>query len=180
MLRTAGAALLAIALLGATDGAAETGSKDVQVAAKVFGFTDPPLTGTVRVAIVFAPDVEASRRDADALAGILGTGLAAGKATLVPVPVPLDPVGTGLDGALDGAGAVFVTAGLAAHHEAIFGAAKARGLLSISTDMDCVRAARCVMGIRSEPRVEIVVNRSAAQASSIAFAPAFRMMISEL
>jgi len=160
----------------ATTASADIGPKDVQVAAKTVGFTSPPLTGTVKVAVVFDAAVPQSQKDAEALKGILGSGLAAGAATLVPVAVPVEQVEAGLDGV----GLVFVTGGLAAHHDKIFAATKARKLLSVSTDGACVQAGKCVMGVKSEPKVEIQVNKAAAEASSVAFAPAFRMMISEI
>lgn len=180
MLRSiiAGAGTIAVAaILGAGQPVlADIGAKDVQVAAKTFGFTVPPLTGTVKVAVVFDPATPASQAEADQLTAILGSGLAVGATTLVPVPVPVGQ----LDGGLDGVGVAFVTAGLSAHHERIFAATKARKLLSVSVDTSCVQSARCVMGVKSEPKVEILVNKAAAEASSVTFAPAFRMMISEL
>lgn len=176
MLRFVIAGTVAALLAGGQAAWAETGAKDVQVAAKTFGFLTPPLADTVKVAIVFDAANADSRKDADALKGILGNGLQIGAATLVPVMVPLAQ----LDGGLDDARAVFVTAGQSPQHDRIFAATKAKKLLSISTDISCVQSARCVMGVKSEPKVEILVNKAAAEASSVSFAPAFRMMISEL
>ncbi|WP_035693716.1 hypothetical protein [Azospirillum halopraeferens] len=172
----AGAIAAAVTLGTGLPALADVGAKDVQVAAKTFGFTVPPLTGTVTVAVVFDPGVPASQADADQLKTILGSGLAVGTATLVPVLVPVAQ----LDGGLDGANVAFLTGGLSAHHERIFAATKAKKLLSVSADTSCVQSARCVMGVKSEPKVEILVNKAAAEASSVSFAPAFRMMISEL
>jgi hypothetical protein len=36
------------------------------------------------------------------------------------------------------------------------------------------------MGVRTQPRVEILVNRAAAAATGMAFSEAFRVMITEL
>ncbi|WP_207483754.1 YfiR/HmsC family protein [Arenibaculum pallidiluteum] len=168
--------LLALGALVSAPAWADVGAKDVQVIAKTVGFTTPPLTGQVKVAVVFDAAAAASQKDAEALKGILGAGLAAGAATLVPVMVPVDQVEAGLDGAA----IAFVTTGLSAHYDKVFAAAKAKKVLSVSTDAACVQAGRCVMGVKSEPKVEILVNKAAAEASSVAFAPAFRMMISEI
>ncbi|MGQ9369080.1 hypothetical protein [Azospirillum sp. ST 5-10] len=176
MYRSIVAGMVAAALLIAAPAGAEVSSKDVQVAAKTFGFTVPPLSGTVKVAIVFDAAVPESKMEADQLGGILGSGLAVGSATLTPVLVPVGQ----LDSGLEGAGVAFVTSGLSASHERIFAATKARKLLSVSADAACVQSARCVMGVKSEPKVEIVVSKTAAEASSVSFAPAFRMMITEL
>lgn len=175
MIRSFIAGMFAILLLAGPT-LAETTAKDVQVAAKTFGFTVPPLSGSVAVAIVFDAANADSQKDADALKGILGSGLKVGSATLTPVMVPVGQV----DSALGDAKVAFVTAGLAAQHEKIFAVTKAKKILSVSTDAACVQSARCVMGVKSEPKVEILINKAAAEASSVSFAPAFRMMISEL
>jgi hypothetical protein len=155
---------------------ADVNLKDIQVAAKTFSFINPPVTGTIKIAIVFDASIAQSQADAEALKGILGSGLVAGQATLVPVMMPLDQVDKGLDGM----GAVFVTSGLSAHFDRIFTASKAMKLLSVSTDSVCVQAGRCVMGVKTAPKVEIVISKAAAEASSITFGQAFRMMISEI
>lgn len=170
------AAAVSLAVAGGAPAWAATGQKDVQVAAKTFGFTDPALSGTVKVGLVYDAANPASQAEAEAVRGILGEGLKAGAATLVPVMVPVGQ----LDGALGDVRVVFVMGGMAAHYDRIFAATQARKLLSVSTDAGCVRAGRCVMGVASEPKVEIIVNKAAAEASSVAFSPAFRMMISEI
>jgi hypothetical protein len=50
----------------------------------------------------------------------------------------------------------------------------------ITTDLAQVRDGACVMGIRSTPKVEIMVNRAAATNTGIKFAGVFRMLITEL
>lgn len=155
---------------------AEVGSKDLQVAAKSLRFTVPPFTGTLKLAIVFDAGSGESQRDAESLKTILGTGLPINELTLVPVMVPISQ----LDSGLSGTNAVFVTGGLAGHHDRIFAATKALKLLSISSDTSCVETARCVLGVKTQPKVQILVSRSAAEASAVSFSPVFRMMISEL
>lgn len=165
------AALLAIP----APGHADVTAKDVQVAARTFGFLATKPTGSLTLAIVYAPAIADSKAEADALSGLLGSGLAAGGVTLVPSLVPVDQLAK-----LAGAGAVFVTAGLSAHQDAVFAAAKAAKLLTMATDMGCVQSGKCVLGVRAEPKVQIVVNKAAAEACQIGFQPAFRMMISEI
>lgn len=169
-------ALTAVLSLTGGSALADVTAKDVQVIAKTLGFTAPPLSGAVKVAIVFDPASVPSQKDADDLKGILGGGLTAGAATLSPMMVPVAQ----LDSGLDGASLVFVTGGLSSQHERIFAAARGKKLLSVSPDAACVQSGRCVMGVKSEPKVEIVINKAAAEASSVSFAPAFRMMISEI
>src|ERR1700757_723838 len=79
--------LAAIVIPGASQ--AQVTAKDVQVAARVLNFTTTPFTGTVKLGIVYDPAIAASAADEQTLAGILGSGLAVGGVTLVPVPVPI-------------------------------------------------------------------------------------------
>lgn len=176
MRRKTSIALAAVLSMTGAPAFADVTAKDVQVIAKTLGFTAPPLSGAVKVAIVFDPAAAPSQKDADDLKGILGGGLTAGAATLSPVMVPV----TQIDSGLDSVNLVFVTGGLSAQHDRIFAAAKAKKLLSVSPDPACVRSGHCVMGIKSEPKVEILINKAAAEACSVSFAPAFRMMISEI
>jgi hypothetical protein len=46
--------------------------------------------------------------------------------------------------------------------------------------MGCVRSDRCVVGVSTSPRVEIVVSRAAAKAAGVSFSQAFRVMIREI
>lgn len=170
--------LVALAMLAATalsaPAAAETSAKDAQVIVKAIGFQASKPSGEVKVAVVFAPDQPDSVKDAEQAKAALE---AAKSPTLTPVPV-LVPAGQ--LSALDNCQLVFVTAGTGAVRDAVFEAAKARKLLTVSTDAACAQSGKCVMAVKSEPRVEILVNRAAAQASSVEFTTAFRMMISEI
>jgi hypothetical protein len=38
----------------------------------------------------------------------------------------------------------------------------------------------CAVGVRSQPRIEVIVNRAAAAASGIVLSAVFRMMITEI
>ncbi len=169
------AILLASALCGAVAPAyAESSAKDVQVALRSLRFLTAKPTPPVQVAVVHAPDNAESRRDA----AVLMEAMSSGKVSGTPVVARLVDVSS-LD-SLSGAAVAFVTAGLDAQQNAIFGAAKALGILSISTQSACAEAGHCVMAVQAEPKVRIVVNAMAAKASGIDFEPTFRMMISEI
>jgi hypothetical protein len=66
------------------------------------------------------------------------------------------------------------------YRQAIFERTRGQGIVTISTDLDCVRAGLCVMGVAAEPRVQVLVNRAASDAAAVEFMLAFRMMITEL
>ena len=81
--------------------------------------------------------------------------------------------------AMDGVDLVFVPPGLGAHQAEVFAAARERGLMTVSTDQSCVDNGYCVMWVKAEPSVRIVVHRAAAEASDIRFDTSFRMLVTE-
>jgi hypothetical protein len=46
----------------------------------------------------------------------------------------------------------------------------------ITSDAAAVQAGQCVMAVKSDPKVEILINRSAAASSSVGFGSAFLLM----
>jgi hypothetical protein len=74
----------------------------------------------------------------------------------------------------------FVTGSLGAWHASIAEASARRHIVTISNDLACVTSGYCVMGVRSEPRVQVIINRKLADRSSIDFAPGFRLLVTEL
>jgi len=169
------AALLAAALtLAPGMAAAAVTARDIQVAARVLGFADSPLTGTVRLGIVYDPANAGSAADETALAGILGSGLTVGAVTLVPVPVPIAKVG----GAA--ADVLFLTSGLGAGAAPVAAAAAAKKIMCITTDAAANAAGSCAVAVQSDPSVKITVNKAAAAASSVSFGTAFMLMITEI
>jgi hypothetical protein len=49
----------------------------------------------------------------------------------------------------------------------------------LTGDADLVRAGRCVLSVRSEPKVEIIVSPAAAASVEVSFAQAFLMMVKQ-
>ena len=59
-------------------------------------------------------------------------------------------------------------------------AAKAKKLITIGSEVGCATSGACVMSVSADPKVEIVVSRTAAAAVGAVFKAAFRMMIREV
>lgn len=154
---------------------ADVTAKDVQVMARALGFTEKPPTGDVTIGIVFAPGNPQSAKEAEDLKALLGDGLKAGNLTLKPVLVKIDD----LAGAGDVA-AFLLTEGVGADGAKLAAATKAKQKPCVTVDIAQVQSGACVMGVKSEPKVEIVVNKAAAADSGVSFAASFRMMITEL
>lgn len=165
-----GAALAALAAPAVSHADA---AKDLQVAGRALTFLENGPTGRVTIGVVFDPAKPGSVAEKDAVMAALGGGYSAGTLTIVGAPMPVS--------ALAGAGgvkALFVTSGV--NYAAVGAAAKAKKVITIGTDPACVKSGACVMGVATEPKVEITVNRSAADAVGAAFKAAFRMMINEI
>lgn len=147
------------------------GERDLQLIGRALSFVEGGATGNVTIAIVYADDVAGSQAEAESVSSIIGSGLSAGQVTLQPQLVSISDIGSiGSDAAL------FVPAGMNAH----FGSISSASAITVSTDRACAEAGACVVAVQSQPSVEIYVSRSAADARSVSFASAFRMMINEL
>jgi len=155
---------------------AEMAPKDFQIIGRTLSLLSSRPAGRVNLAIIYAPDLPASKAEAEAITQILTGGLSVGNLTLLPIPLAIDRLGDGLNGTT----AAFVTQGLTNHHETVAQAARRHRIPTITTDMACVRTGKCVLGLRTEPQVEILLNRAAAQEAQVSFASAFRLLISEI
>lgn len=168
---------LVVALMLSLSGSvcADIGAKDFQIIARTLSLLSSKPSGRITIAVVYSPTVPASQQEADQIRAVLDQGLNVGNMTLVATLVPVDR----LDG-LDGATAAYVTQGLSAFHDTIFNATKVRHLPSLTRDFACVRAAKCVMALETQPQVQIVLSKVAAEASRVSFASAFRLLVSEI
>jgi hypothetical protein len=164
-------ALASAALLAATPAMADTTAKDLQVMGRAIAFMNGAPSGAVNVGIVYNASTEAA---AHAIQALMGAGLAAGSLTLKPVLVKAD----------DAAGAnvdVFlVTDGMGGDGAKAGAAAKSKHKLCVTTDMAQAKSGACMMGVQSDPKVQIVVNKASAAGAGISFAAAFSMMITEI
>lgn len=159
-------ALAAIALMASANADAATGARELQVMARAVGFVQGLPRGVIDVAVVDGPG-------ADAVLAAMGGSVNASGVTLLPRRVALSQL------AGSGVRVIIVPEGQSASHAAIGAAARRLRAITISTDMACVRADQCVVGVAASPRVDIVVSRQAASASNVSFSQAFRVVFRE-
>lgn len=147
---------------------------DVLIAARALSFMQNPPSGPIRVGIVYAAGSPRSAEEADDVQQMLAGGLRAGNVTMIPVKVRSD----------DLAGAnvqvLLLTEYAGSEGGRVPAATRARHIPCVTVDIAQVQNGDCVMGVRSEPRIEIIINRAAAAASGIEFATVFRMLITEI
>jgi hypothetical protein len=153
---------------------AEVTAGDLQIVGRALTFLDKPMSGEVTVGIVYSADNPQSAHDAQDLQRLLAGGLRVGNVLLKPLVVSLEHV------AQANVGVLFLTAGLGEQAAAVEIASRTRHLPCITSDLSQVHSGRCAIGVSSEPTVEILVNRAAAQASGTTFSTLFRMMINEI
>jgi len=161
------AALVMVAASGWQEAKA-TDALDITVGLKTLPLLTNKIAGPAQTAIVYDA---ASKADADAIKAAIDGGLEGpGGVKLAAQLVAVSDLGK-----LSGAKIVILAAGIGkGSFDAI--ATAASGALTLSTDLDCVKANKCVLGIVSKPAVEIYFSKAAADAAHIGFAAAFAML----
>ena len=162
--------ILCIALFGSFADA-QTGQRDLEVIGRALNFVEGASGQERTIAIVYEASDEA---EANELASLMDGGLRAGRVTLTARLVSIQNLSS-----LDGVDAAILV-GSTSENSTAFDAASSRGVMTVSTNMQCVENARCVMGVQSNPSVKVVVNRNAANGSSVSFTAAFAMMVEEI
>ncbi len=153
-------------------GAASLSAKSLKVLGSALSCLLPEPSGQLVMAIAYVAGDDASQKDAEALAALIGDGLHAGRAVFQPRLVDTASLGAG------GYAAILAASG--ADGERLMGASRSARVLCVTADFAAVQAGRCVMAIRAEPRVEVLVNHAAAAVTGVELAPAFLMMIREI
>jgi hypothetical protein len=152
---------------------AEFTLSDLQIAGRALGFLDKPMQGQVTAGIVYSPANPQSVHEAEALKQMLGEGLRIGNVTLRPVLIPIADL-------QHSTAALFLLAGGVEDSTLLADAARSKRIPCITTDLAKVKSGSCAIGIRSQPKIEILVNRNAATGSDLKFSAVFRMMITEM
>lgn len=166
--------LLSVSAIAVPSAGAAVTVTDLQVAGRALGFLEAPFTGAARVGIVHDPENTRSARQAQQIEEMLSGGLRIGDLELTPVMVPLHEA----DAAdID---LFFLTEHLDPNAVPLAAISAARKIPCLTTDIAQVRSGACIVGIRTNPKIEILVNRAASVASGMTFATVFRVMITEL
>ncbi|SHI68983.1 hypothetical protein SAMN02745194_00840 [Roseomonas rosea] len=154
-------------------GLAEPTLRDLQAAVRALAFLEEPPTGLADIGIVYPDGSAEGLSQARRIAAIFGEGLRAGNLTLRPKLVTV--AGAGQAGAV----ALLLTDAALPEVHRVAAAVARSGVVTIAAGTTAPEAGASVLSVRGGPRVEIVVNRAAAQAAGVSFAAAFRMMIQE-
>jgi hypothetical protein len=165
--------LLLCAILASGTAYGQFTLSDLQIAGRALGFLDRPIQGQVTAGIVYSLGNAQSAREAEELKDMLGEGLRIGNLTLRPVLVPVTDLQQSTT-------ALFLLTDGVENVALVAETARARRIPCITTDLAMVRSGNCAIGVRSQPKIEILVNRNAANGSQLSFSAVFRMMITEM
>jgi len=146
---------------------------DMTVGMKALPLLNNKITGNVKIAILFDPSQADSKKEAEAIKSIIDSGLD------LPGDLSVDGfiLPTSQLEKMAGSKIAIVTSNLNAHYNDINSSAGLYGILTMSTDLDCVRSNKCVLGIVSKPRVELYYSRMAADNAKISFGQAFATLL---
>ena len=159
-----------------TSSFAATDQADLAVGMKTLPLLANKITGTATLAIIFDPNNAASKEEAAGIKAILDSGFEApGDLKITGVLVPVSDLDK-----MMGSKIAILTSGLSAHYGAITKVATNNGVLTMSTDLGCVKANQCVLGIVSKPHVEIYYSKTAADAAKISFGQVFAMLVKQI
>jgi len=149
-----------------------TSPKDIKIGLHVIDFVTNPPAGRNTVGVIYDSKVKESADDAQAILDSLKSAMSrsGAKAELIDIHDIDDAAGLR---------AIIVADHMKPYYDRLAAYGRHVGVLTISTDLECVRASKCTVGIASAPRVEVIVSAQQAQASGIQFSEAFRMMVTE-
>ncbi len=147
---------------------------DLLIAGRALSFMENPPSGPIRTGIVYSPSDPHSVEEAANLATMLAGGFHVGNFTMLPVLVKID------DLAAANVGLILLTDHIGSDGLRVPSVTKAKHIPCVTVDISQVQNGDCVMGVKSDPRIEIVVNRAAAAGSGTTFATVFRMLITEI
>lgn len=177
IMRILGATSILLFSLLATHPVWATNQLDLSVALKTLPLLTNKIASPAVVAIIYNPASPESKVDAEAIKSIIDSGLEA------PGNIKLTARMTSTSelSGLSGAKIAFLAHGLSlADYSVVSTAASSVGVLTICTDIECVKTNKCVLGVVSKPQVEVYYSPTAAEAAKISFASAFTMLAKQV
>ena len=159
-----------------TSAFADTDKSDLVVAMKTLPLLANKIVGMAKIAVIFDANNADSKQEATHIKNIIESGLEIpGDIKLVAILVPV----TSLQD-ISGKQIAILTDGLSKYYDAINQLAINNHVLTMSTDLVCVHANKCILGIISQPKVEIYYSKQAADAAQVSFGPVFSMLVKQL
>ncbi len=174
MCRVLALTTLMVGCLAFAGSSSATTLKDVKVEVRVLDFVGGPVEGSPYLGIVYDPQNRESLADAQTIESWFGNGDVKARNAWVPVLADVHRLGE-----LPGFRAAILADGMGGFADVVLDYARRYATLTISSDLACVRAGKCAVGVSSLPRVEVILSRQASQLAGVSFPESFRMMVTE-
>jgi hypothetical protein len=154
-----------------------TNAADLAIGIKILPLLTNKPTSAVHIAVIFDPLNNVSATDTQNIRASMDHDLEMpGGGKFIYETIPITELHR-----LSNFQIAFLAKGMSmSAYGAIATAASKFGVLTISTDLDCVRNNKCVLGIVSIPTVEIYFSKSAADSSKVSFSAAFLMLVKQI
>lgn len=154
---------------------AEVTQKDLQVLGRSLGFVKSSGSTGTKLVVVVDPKKPLSVSDADTVLTLISGGLKSGSRTLTPSIVKIDDLA-----AVGDVAAFLLTSSMKGDAGQIKNIAKDRHIPCATNDVSLVQNGSCAIGVTTEPKVEIMINKSVAADDGITLDDAFKMLITEI
>ncbi len=152
-----------------------TTQKDLDVGLRTIRFLKDKPSGRIEVAVLYDSQNRESGEDARAIFGWLKGNADTIGDEMIPSLIDIHTLGHQRRFAL-----AVLAAGVSPDlFDLVFNYARQNQTLTVSSDMACVHAAKCTIGVISAPRVQVILSRPVSQASGLDFLEAFRMLVKE-
>ena len=154
-----------------------TDQLDVRTALKTLSqLTEKPDNSSL-IAVLYNPNDPASEADAKSIAAFINTG----DALSLGIKLTAQVMTVASLAWIPNAKIAFLADGMTTDlYNDVHKVSMALGILTISSDLNCVNDDKCVMGIDTKKSIEIYISTRAAKASRINFSPAFIMLVKQV
>jgi len=150
-----------------------TNKKDIKTLTRAIGFMQGGPVGDVKMAIIYDPYNDLSVAHANEVIDAIRNSDNKNKVRLTGEGVSFSSMEK-----VD-AKVIFITKGMDHNYAAILKRAKELSAITVSTVEDCLTNGGCVLVVKTEPDVDILVNTNLAKEMEIEFSIAFNMMITK-
>jgi len=149
---------------------------DVLVGIKTLSMLNRELPSPLVMGIVYDPSNPESKANAEAIKALMDKGVKTSEGQAVSGELlPLSKIND-----LANVSFAFIASGVQNHFDDIAQISAAHNILTMTSDLDCVRANKCVLGIASKNVVEIYLSRTASETAKIDFDSAFIMLVKKV
>jgi len=147
--------------------------KDIKALTKAIGFIQGGPTGEVDVAVVFDPTNRDSSAHADAVIDIARSYKGSNKVKFSAKKISYANI------EFVKSKIIFITRGMEGKYDSILNKAIRLNAITVSTDENCLNKGGCVLIVKTDPDVDILVNTAVAARTGTEFSSAFSMMITK-